>query len=858
LKNQTKWPTNPADGLVHIPVCYKAETDYDIGPDGGAELVNDAGVRLPLGKIAPAYKQDWVTSAIRNSWNVVSNVRFEEFIQCPNDCTKRYVVVNIVDLNGGANADQGYPLGSRCPTATTRNTVSVNIATGGISRKNLELYAVHEFGHILGFNHEMDRADHDQVAIDAGYFSDADIDLTVTPYDPDSVMNYVQYNYNKFLETARSGALTALDIQGVQKFYAANPSLDDDRDSVPDRSDNCQYAANHGQTNSNFEAELLVARRSGFPGDDGHPPTASDPQSYVDRWQKTYRGDACDPVAVVVPNIADTLVGSNSDTCNPVDPAAPLRGTQGSFTFEGFRGDPLGTREPAVQAYARNAVCRCALAGQSIDDVIRCNDDPAYNCLGARDTAFPGTGALPSGFRRMTQCNTFPSAFDSPAILLKAPAPNWGYVPTPTTKQIWNSKADAVTVGAPVNALNGIVWSNAVRTVTPASAAPNTFTADLRNAYQSVNTTSHVSVLVPEIYSVLNCVPEQCPLCGNIWDFLSWRDLVSPPDLLVFGNDITETRIPVSQTKNGIASAQQRFTPAALAAFKLANTEVIGSRENVTGAIRNRVKATGALVAKGSAALKGFFSVLPNKLVDYTAVTGFPDEFGAAPVRLFVAGEGLRGSIVSLRAGNLLYQDVDNARKGVPTRQSFPFKGTIPVSPQSAAWNIGERVLYVLDVTSPTSTTRVLRLLRMDEYGDSKLVWADKVRDLASFPTAFYVQTAAADEVFVSVSFATRSEWVLLDTTGMALRSGQFTAPLAGSPILNDAMLVVPFSNGVGGPPEKGPIKLTTLNRARMTPGACNAPFLSATLNSVPCGPAWDGITPAALGAQCTSPSKKL
>jgi Astacin (Peptidase family M12A) len=73
--------------------------------------------------------------------------------------------------------------------------------------------AVHEFGHAIGFAHEQNRPDTPGECATLAQGTDGD--TLLSPWDPNSVMNYCNEKYNN------DGNLSEFDIKGVQFVYGA-------------------------------------------------------------------------------------------------------------------------------------------------------------------------------------------------------------------------------------------------------------------------------------------------------------------------------------------------------------------------------------------------------------------------------------------------------------------------------------------------------------------------------------------------------------------------------------------------------------------------------------------------------------
>jgi hypothetical protein len=140
-----------------------------------------------------------VRNMTNNSWPQVANVSFTGWGPCPADATSRKMVR--IDLNNSSAADSGgFGVGS----------YQMNL---GIARGDwLGSLMPHEFGHVLGFTHEMGRADFADDALGSCSEANATGNTLNTAPDRQSIMastGYCQQNSN----------LSLWDVKGVGTLY---------------------------------------------------------------------------------------------------------------------------------------------------------------------------------------------------------------------------------------------------------------------------------------------------------------------------------------------------------------------------------------------------------------------------------------------------------------------------------------------------------------------------------------------------------------------------------------------------------------------------------------------------------------
>ncbi len=151
-----------------------------------------------------------VQNAIDKSWGDESALEFIGW----GDCEEESRGIRIAVADTGPHAKQlGRYLDGE-PGGMVLNFTYANwspVCQGKLDWCN-RVIAVHEFGHAIGFAHEQNRPDTPGECRIAPQGDDGD-DTTLTPWDPDSVMNYCNEIY------ANDGKLSAFDIAAVRFIY---------------------------------------------------------------------------------------------------------------------------------------------------------------------------------------------------------------------------------------------------------------------------------------------------------------------------------------------------------------------------------------------------------------------------------------------------------------------------------------------------------------------------------------------------------------------------------------------------------------------------------------------------------------
>lgn len=161
-----------------------------------------------------------VQQAIAGTWQAASKLQFTGWQTCAATSPATQQIVRIqIDDSSPNNGPRTLGLGNQLAGVQHGMLLNFTFLHWGTNCQTMTDYcikaiSVHEFGHAIGFAHEQNRPDTPGECMQLAQGSNGD-DVLLTPYDPDSVMNYCNKKYNN------NGQLSALDKKGVQDLYGA-------------------------------------------------------------------------------------------------------------------------------------------------------------------------------------------------------------------------------------------------------------------------------------------------------------------------------------------------------------------------------------------------------------------------------------------------------------------------------------------------------------------------------------------------------------------------------------------------------------------------------------------------------------
>ncbi len=211
---------NGADYSLEVSQTPKGEEYGYFMP--GSEWPKDfdglAAVQVCWENPAPEFEREraLVRDAVQSTWVKYSRLEFRGWRPCA--ARSRGIRIFVTDdgpyTKGLGRSLDGVPQGM--VLNFTFGAWSPSCASPAEYRDLcIKSIAVHEFGHGVGFVHEHNRHDRPGECIKAPQGTSEGA-VPLTPYDPSSVMNYCNPNYNN------NGELSALDIEALQKKYGKN------------------------------------------------------------------------------------------------------------------------------------------------------------------------------------------------------------------------------------------------------------------------------------------------------------------------------------------------------------------------------------------------------------------------------------------------------------------------------------------------------------------------------------------------------------------------------------------------------------------------------------------------------------
>lgn len=204
------------------------ELFYNSVPDPAGDVFGEQGSKWPTRDVPVCFEgsgnpteRSWIRQAVNGEWGWrhAGNVNFVGWAGCGANEPVPSIRISHV---GASTNHLGYLADTDSevdiPIGINVHQVYGRCVDNSLDRKTcIQVLAVHEFGHALGFAHEQNRPDAPGCALGPDG-PNGDTGGLVTPYDAESIMNYCN----------SPAALSGWDRSGMRKIYGY-PSGDDRR-----------------------------------------------------------------------------------------------------------------------------------------------------------------------------------------------------------------------------------------------------------------------------------------------------------------------------------------------------------------------------------------------------------------------------------------------------------------------------------------------------------------------------------------------------------------------------------------------------------------------------------------------------
>lgn len=579
--------------------------------------------------------------------------------------------------------------------------------------------------------------------------------------------------------------------------------LDFDADGVSDSSDNCPFAANPDQADSNRDAEDAL----GLPR----------------------IGDACDEDAATAGEQSPARSFSNGET-GPCDTWTISYGTTAHVSFSSggtcprrltsvvdlnsWIGFSYGDAPPATGA-SQPSYCDCPFANDPSPGIRAQCFSSNFQCTAANDAGFPYLPSpTPSNWRRIRRYENGATAEYTPVAILHQDSSAWAqgfddFNANALVRTFWNFRADFPSA----TNLTGLVWTHVT-----SFTQVNGYGLQRQPYANHPNAYSGVSVALQNGTNT-----QVIPLNKNLWHKWWLNGVKSPSEVpyLLFATGPSQTESFGLFSQGYFPRISSLFTPQALAlASPLAGLtrDLLVADDVVAGGMPDGATyPTALLTVAGTAAVRGAFSFRGGKVDSIRVFTESP----VVPlVRAYGASAGRLFSLVNPATLDAL--DVNAAIAGAPTTTEVNLTGVATNQPLAMVWHAGERALFVADELPGGGGAGQLRLLRIETDGRATELWRTRQ---GVFPTVG-LTVSSLGELVLSLwgnGLGVASEIVLLGVDGRALRSKSINGILQDAALANAAGITV-GSAPVGG----GPLQVSLVARSTLVRGMCASNWLKS------------------------------